>query len=158
MESPCADYRIDGWCLPFPREWPLSLDREAQPPQLIFEVAGEPVTVYVSTWNLCRPETGEVPGAETVCALMAQALAQQGARRLEGYQDCLPPDLAACMGRSTTSDGCEMTSCFLCAEGCAISVYFVCGQGVDCGRYLPCLKRVRREEAPPASWPEPMYP
>lgn len=79
MESPCADYRIDGWCLPFPREWPLSLDREAQPPQLIFEVAGEPVTVYVSTWNLCRPETGEVPGAETVCALMAQALAQQGA-------------------------------------------------------------------------------
>ena len=158
MESPCADYRIDGWCLPFPREWPLSLDREAQPPQLIFEVAGEPVTVYVSTWNLCRPETGEMPGAETVCALMAQALAQQGARRLEGYQDCLPPDLAACMGRSTTSDGCEMTSCFLCAEGCAISVYFVCGQGVDCGRYLPCLKRVRREEAPPASWPAPMYP
>lgn len=158
MESPCADYRIDGWCLPFPREWPLSLDREAQPPQLIFEVAGEPVTVYVSTWNLCRPETGEVPGAETVCALMAQALAQQGARRLEGYQDCLPPDLAACMGRSTTSDGCEMTSCFLCAEGCAISVYFVCGQGVDCGRYLPCLKRVRREEAPPISWLEPMYP
>ena len=140
------------------RDRPLSLDREAQPPQLIFEVAGEPVTVYVSTWNLCRPETGEMPGAETVCALMAQARAQQGARRLEGYQDCLPPDLAACMGRSTTSDGCEMTSCFLCAEGCAISVYFVCGQGVDCGRYLPCLKRVRREEAPPISWPEPMYP
>ncbi len=157
MEQACADYCIDGWHLPFPQEWSLSWDKKVQPPQLIFEVTGEPVTIYVSTWNFRRPETGEVPSAEAMCVLMEQAIVQQGGR-LESYQDCLPPGLAACMGRSATSDGCEMTSCFLCADGCAISVYFVCGQGVDCGRYLPCLKRVRREEAPPASWPAPMYP
>ena len=144
MEQACADYCIDGWHLPFPQEWSLSWDKKVQPPQLIFEVTGEPVTIYVSTWNFRRPETGEVPSAEAMCVLMEQAI--------------VPPGLAACMGRSATSDGCEMTSCFLCADGCAISVYFVCGQGVDCGRYLPCLKRVRREEAPPASWPAPMYP
>lgn len=138
-------YRIDGWLLPLPREWPLTIDREAQPPQYIFEVPQAPVTVYVSTWSLSRPETGEVPDAETVRALMAQALTQQGARLLEGCRDCLPPGLAACLGRSTTTDGCEMTSCFLCAEGCAVSVYFVCGQGADCGRYLPLLREIRRE-------------
>lgn len=90
MESPCADYRIDGWCLPFPREWPLSLDREAQPPQLIFEVTGEPVTIYVSTWNFRRPETGEVPSAEAVCSLVEQAIVQQGGAAAGGLSG-LPP-------------------------------------------------------------------
>lgn len=149
------DYHIDGWRFSFPRAWPMSLDEGQRPPQLIFEVPEEPVTVYVSVWNFRRPGTGEAADAETVRSLMAQALDQQGGRVLEGVEDCCPPGLLLCVGQSDTTDGYEMTSCFLCAEGGALSVYFVCGEGADVERYLPCLKRVGR--APSRSGP-PLYP
>ena len=89
MEQACADYCIDGWHLPFPQEWSLSWDKKVQPPQLIFEVPGEPVTINVSTWNFRRPETGEVPSAEAVCVLMEQAIVQQGGAA--GGLSGLPP-------------------------------------------------------------------
>lgn len=149
-----ADYHIDGWHLRLPQAWSLSTDEEQRPPQLIFQAEGEPVTLYVSAWSFYRPDTGEAAPAETVRSLMEQALAHEGARPLMGCEDCCPPGYLLCAGRSTTTDGCEMTSCFLCAEGRTLSVCIACGAGADCGRYLPLLRGIRREGPAPG----PVYP
>ena len=145
MDQAYTDYRVDGWHLRFPYAWRVSLDEEQHPPQIIFDVEEEPVTVYVSSWHFRRAKTGEAAGAETVRSLMLRALVQQGGRRLEGFSDCCPDGFATGLGQSRTSDGCEMTACFVCAEGCALSLCIVCGEGADFKKYLPYLKLVERE-------------
>lgn len=57
-----TNYDIDGWYVSLPQNWQMSLDKEQQPPQIIFEVPEEPVTIYISTWDFQRPETGELAG------------------------------------------------------------------------------------------------
>ena len=61
-----TSYNIDDWYIQFPQEWKMSLDKETQPPQVVFDVSEEPVTIYLSTWNFQKPETKELATAETI--------------------------------------------------------------------------------------------
>ncbi len=141
-----TNYEIDGWVVRFPQEWQMSLDREAQPPQVIFETDGGAATVYVSTWSFRNRETGETADAETVAALLWQACETQGLRRAEGFSGYAPSGFPTLMGESLTSDGCRMLSCFVCTTGGALSVYIVCAAGADFETYLPYLRTIAREE------------
>ncbi len=139
-------YNIDGWLVQFPREWKMSLDREPQPPLVIFDVEEEPVTVYITTWGFERPETGEIPDADTVASFILHAFDKQGLKREEGFSEYYPEGFDTYIGRGVTAEGYTMISCALCMEGRALVCNVVCDESVDFEKYLRYIRSVKRDQ------------
>lgn len=139
-----TNYDIDGWYVSLPQNWQMSLDKEQQPPQIIFEVPEEPVTIYISTWDFQRPETGELAGREILASFVLRTFEMRNIARLTGYDEYYPQGFDVYMGKSMTADNYLMISCFLCTEGSMFSFYIVCGEGVDFEKYLQYLKMIER--------------
>ena len=137
-----TNYDIDGWHIQFPQEWKFSLDKDQQPPQIIFDVEEEPVTIYISTWNWIRPETEEVPDVETVSSFFLHAFTQQGIEKVENFSQYYPEGFTTHVGKSMTEDGDNMISCAICTKGGALTVYFNFEQGVDIENYLKYIKNI----------------
>lgn len=139
MDVTYTNYDIDGWNIQFPQEWKVSLDKDDEPIQVIFDVAEESVTIYISTWNFTNPNTGELADAEAVLFIILQAFKQQGAETLEGFSEYYPEGFTTCMGKSATN----MIFCGICTEGGALTVYFDCEQGGDFKKYFRYLKNIK---------------
>ena len=145
MDPVYTTYEMDGWRLPFPQDWKFSLDKEQRPPQVIFDIENA-ATLYISTWNWSKPETGEIAPVETVESFFLQAFEQQGIERRADFAAYYPEGFIVCEGKSITGDGYRMISFAVCADGCAISLYFVFepeAEIVDCLQYIKGIERER---------------
>lgn len=139
-----TSYNIDGWYIQLPQEWKMSLDKEQNPPQVIFEAEEGSVILYISTWNFDRPETGEIASVETVASFFIQAFEQKGIERQENFSQYYPEKFDTYVGKSI-NDGEIMIYCVICAEGRALTYYIACDEDVDYQEYLKYIKFVEQD-------------